>query len=132
MELSIIEIGNSKGIRIPKPILEQCNIKDNVTLSIENNSIVIKPIEKRSFSNTFENIPNMSDLDIQLMLRNIDATTLAISLAGSKDDIKNKIFNNLSKNAYEVIIQKIKNIEENDVKNILIEMNREKLLRAVN
>jgi len=132
MELSIIEIGNSKGIRIPKPILEQCNIKDNVTLSIENNSIVIKPIEKRSFSNTFENIPNMSDLDIQLMLRNIDATTLAISLAGANDDIKNKIFNNLSKNAYEVIIQKIKNIEENDVKNILIEMNREKLLRAVN
>ncbi|HOV46212.1 MAG: hypothetical protein KBG82_08280 [Spirochaetes bacterium] len=131
MELSIIEIGNSKGIRIPKPILEQCNIKDNVTLSVENNSIVIKPIEKRGFSNTFENIPNMSDLDIQLMLRNVDITTLAISLAGANEDIKNKIFKNLSRNAYEMIVQRVKNIEENDAKNILIEMNRAKLLKVM-
>ncbi|HQJ41107.1 MAG TPA: FliG C-terminal domain-containing protein, partial [Exilispira sp.] len=71
------------------------------------------------------------DLDIQLMLRNVDITTLAISLAGANEDIKNKIFKNLSRNAYEMIVQRVKNIEENDAKNILIEMNRAKLLKVM-
>ncbi len=45
MKATIIPIGNSKGIRIPKTILEQCNISEKVSLEIKGNSIIIKPIK---------------------------------------------------------------------------------------
>ncbi len=44
MELSIIKIGNSKGIRLPKSILEKYNIKDKVELTLKSGSIVLKPV----------------------------------------------------------------------------------------
>jgi len=47
MKATIIPIGNSKGIRIPKAILEQCNISEKVSLEIKGNSIIIKPITNK-------------------------------------------------------------------------------------
>ncbi len=46
MELSIIKIGNSKGIRIKKSILDRYNIKDKVELIFERGRIILKPISK--------------------------------------------------------------------------------------
>ena len=46
MELSIIHIGNSKGIRLSKTILEKYQITDKVELVLENDYILIKPIAK--------------------------------------------------------------------------------------
>ena len=43
MKVSIIKIGNSKGIRIPKKILEHCEISKSVDLRIEGNQIVLTP-----------------------------------------------------------------------------------------
>lgn len=47
MKTSIVPIGNSKGIRIPKAILAQCDIRRSVVLKIEKNKIVIIPEHKR-------------------------------------------------------------------------------------
>ena len=44
MELSVIQIGNSKGFRLSKTLLEKYNIKDKVELILEKGQIVIKPI----------------------------------------------------------------------------------------
>jgi len=44
MEASIIKIGNSKGLRLSKTILEKYNIKDKVELILEKGQIVLKPI----------------------------------------------------------------------------------------
>ena len=44
MRARIIKIGNSHGIRIPKTILEQTGIMNDVELEIEKNHIVIRPI----------------------------------------------------------------------------------------
>jgi antitoxin MazE len=44
MELSIISIGNSKGIRLPKPVLEKYGLVDKVELLLERDYIVLKPI----------------------------------------------------------------------------------------
>jgi antitoxin MazE len=46
MIISIIPIGNSKGIRLPKTVIEQLEIKDRVSLEIEEEKIVLRPIEK--------------------------------------------------------------------------------------
>lgn len=43
MELSIIQIGNSKGIRLTKTILEKYNITDTVELILEKGYIILKP-----------------------------------------------------------------------------------------
>ena len=43
MELSIINIGNSKGIRLSKTIMEKYNIQDKIELILEKGFIVLKP-----------------------------------------------------------------------------------------
>ena len=43
MEIQVINIGNSKGIRLPKKILEQYNINDTLELILEKRKIILKP-----------------------------------------------------------------------------------------
>ena len=43
MNISVISIGNSKGIRFPKTLLEKYNIKDMVELVLKRDYIVLKP-----------------------------------------------------------------------------------------
>lgn len=45
MKASIIKIGNSRGIRIPKALLEQTKIKESVDIKLESGAIVISPIK---------------------------------------------------------------------------------------
>jgi len=45
MELSIIQIGNSKGFRLSKTLIEKYNIKDKVELILEKGYLILKPIE---------------------------------------------------------------------------------------
>lgn len=46
METSIIRIGNSKGLRISKSILDLYHIGDSIELILEKDHIVLKPIAK--------------------------------------------------------------------------------------
>ena len=46
MEISIVQIGNSKGIRLSKTILEQYQIGDKVELVLGEGFLMIKPIKK--------------------------------------------------------------------------------------
>lgn len=43
MELSVIDIGNSKGLRLSKTILDKYNIGDKVEVILKQHYIVIKP-----------------------------------------------------------------------------------------
>ncbi|MGE8721595.1 AbrB/MazE/SpoVT family DNA-binding domain-containing protein [Leptospira terpstrae] len=43
MKVAIIQIGNSKGIRIPKTVLAECHIEEEVDLQVEDNKIIITP-----------------------------------------------------------------------------------------
>ncbi len=43
MKTELIRIGNSRGIRIPKPLIEQCGLRDAVELRVENERIIISP-----------------------------------------------------------------------------------------
>lgn len=45
MKANIVSIGNSKGIRIPKILLQQFNFHNQVDLEVEKEGIVIKPIK---------------------------------------------------------------------------------------
>ena len=43
MKMKIVKIGNSRGIRIPKPLIAQAGIQDEVEISLEENRLVIIP-----------------------------------------------------------------------------------------
>ncbi len=52
MKTKIISIGNSKGIRIPKPLLIESGLTDEVNLSVKKGEIRIKSVRyKRSKKN---------------------------------------------------------------------------------
>jgi antitoxin MazE len=46
MYAAVVPIGNSRGIRLPKSILDALNIKDKVEMEVHEHEITLKPIEK--------------------------------------------------------------------------------------
>ena len=44
MKTKIIKIGNSRGIRLPKAILRQIGIENEIDLQVEHDKIILKPI----------------------------------------------------------------------------------------
>ena len=63
MEVSIIKIGNSRGFRLSKTLLEKYNIKDKVELILEKGHIIIKPISKprRNWEKAFKEMHESGD-----------------------------------------------------------------------
>lgn len=43
MKVSVIPIGNSKGIRLTKTVLEKYNVKDTLELILEKDYMILKP-----------------------------------------------------------------------------------------
>ena len=43
MEIKISNIGNSKGVIIPKAIIEQCGLREKVNLEVKDNHLIISP-----------------------------------------------------------------------------------------
>jgi len=41
MRTELVRIGNSRGIRIPKPIIEQCGLGESVEVRVENDCLII-------------------------------------------------------------------------------------------
>ena len=46
MEVSIIQIGNSKGLRLSKTILDKYQIKEKLEMILENDHIILRPFKK--------------------------------------------------------------------------------------
>ncbi len=46
MRASIVRIGNSQGIRIPKVVLEQTKLEGEVELEVRDREILIRPVSK--------------------------------------------------------------------------------------
>jgi len=63
MNIAVIQIGNSKGIRLGKAILEKYNIKDAVELVLEKGYIIIKPttIPRKGWEKAFKKMHEKGD-----------------------------------------------------------------------
>lgn len=44
MKTNIIKIGNSKGIRIPKKLLEETKLYNEADIAVEKGALVIRPV----------------------------------------------------------------------------------------
>ncbi len=63
MRARIVKIGNSQGIRIPKPLLEQTGIMDDVELEVEKNQIIIRPVAnpRENWDDAFKTMADKGD-----------------------------------------------------------------------
>ena len=77
MLVSVIRIGNSRGIRFPKVVLDRLGIKDKVDMEVTDNGILISPvadIPRKGWAEAFcamlennedilEDVPNAEDFE---------------------------------------------------------------------
>ena len=63
MEASIIKIGNSKGLRLSKTILDKYNIQDKVEIILEKGQIIIRPLAtpRKNWDNQFRKMAENGD-----------------------------------------------------------------------
>lgn len=45
LKARLIKIGNSQGIRIPKPILEQLGVADEMELEVQEHQLILRPLQ---------------------------------------------------------------------------------------
>lgn len=63
MITKVVKIGNSRGIRIPKSIIEQSGIKNEVELEVKNDKIIIKALseKRKNWSLAFKKMSKNND-----------------------------------------------------------------------
>jgi len=66
MKAKVIKIGNSKGIRIPKPMLQECGLGEEVELVVKEDKIIIYPINKvrGGWEETYKKMADIGDDDL--------------------------------------------------------------------
>ena len=45
MKTRLVRIGNDRAVRMPKPMLEQTGLKEEVDISVQNGSLVVRPAD---------------------------------------------------------------------------------------
>ena len=70
MKTTLIPIGNSRGIRIPKPLIEQCGLTGEIELDVRDRTILIhSPRHPRAgWGKAFKQMARLGDdklLDVQ-------------------------------------------------------------------
>ncbi|WP_031387205.1 AbrB/MazE/SpoVT family DNA-binding domain-containing protein [Desulfonatronum thiodismutans] len=63
MRAHVVKIGNSQGLRIPKPVLEQTGIIGDVEMEVKNNQIIIRPVQnpREGWDKAFETMRKNAD-----------------------------------------------------------------------
>jgi antitoxin MazE len=63
MKTALIKIGNSQGIRIPKPILEQCGLRDEVELEVQHGELIIRSARhpRQDWEQAFQRMAALGD-----------------------------------------------------------------------
>jgi antitoxin MazE len=61
MLISVVQIGNSKGIRLPKSVLEQCRIGDQMDLEVSGNTIILTPVTRKPRAGWAERFSDMAE-----------------------------------------------------------------------
>lgn len=63
MKAHIVKIGNSQGIRIPKPLIEQTGLSGEVEINVEDNRLIISTARppRSNWAKAFKNMARMGD-----------------------------------------------------------------------
>ncbi|MBP7793012.1 MAG: hypothetical protein KA120_08130 [Candidatus Goldbacteria bacterium] len=124
MKLQVVEIGNSKGVRIPKAILEQVKFDKEVELDVSEGKIVLKRIYDPNRVFGFETIAEMDDGTLHQVLGRVNTADLIIALMDAGKEIKEAVYRNLSEQKRNYVKSKVTRLEKGNAKDILIEYSR--------
>lgn len=63
MKTKIIRIGNSQGVRIPKPLIEESGITEEIEMILRDNEIVLRSAEtiRKDWETSFEKMAEQGD-----------------------------------------------------------------------
>ena len=63
MKVNIIHIGNSLGIRIPKPVIKQCGFENEVELEVHKHELIIRTAHqpRRNWDDDFVRMSHNND-----------------------------------------------------------------------
>lgn len=124
MRVPIIDIGNSRGIRIPQAILKQAVFGDEVEMDVVEGKITLKRTIDANFVPNFEDLPKLDDTSIQRILSRIPGVDLMTALVGSSAEIKKCIYRNISPRVRLYLEPTVDRLEKGDAKDLLIERSR--------
>ena len=131
MRVQIVEIGNSKGIRIPQAILKQVSFGDEVEMEVADGKIILKRLVDPSIEPDFASIASLDDQTIQRTLRKTTGTDLVTALVGADDSVKQAIYRNLSERARQYAQNKVAELEHGDARDLIIERSRTAISEAL-
>ncbi len=63
MKTTLVAIGNSRGVRIPKPFIEQCAFESDAVMTVEQGAVVIRPARKsrKDWGEAFQKMAEQKD-----------------------------------------------------------------------
>jgi antitoxin component of MazEF toxin-antitoxin module len=130
MRIPIIDIGNSKGIRIPQTILKQVLFGEEVEMDVSEGKIILRKSIDPTVVPDFDIIAGMDDITIQRILRKITGSDLITALIGADESVKEAIYRNLSERVKNYIQPKISKLEQGDARDLIIERSRNMICEA--
>jgi flagellar motor switch protein FliG len=131
MRVPIVDIGNSKGIRIPQAILKQVQFSKEIELDVSEGKIILRRSVDPSFVPDFASIAKMDDLDIQRILRKIAGADLITALVGADRMTKEAVYRNLSDRVKAYVQPTVARLEKGDARDLMIERSRNVMCEAL-
>jgi antitoxin MazE len=66
MKTKLIRIGNSQGVRIPKPLIEQSGLSDEIEMILRDNEIILRSAgeNRKNWEHSFEKMAKEGDDDL--------------------------------------------------------------------
>jgi antitoxin MazE len=130
MRVPIIDIGNSKGIRIPQAVLKQALFGGEVELEVADGKVVLKRLVDPGIVPDFDALAKADDITIQRILRKIDGADLITSMIGADQSVKEAIYRNLSERVKVFVKAKVAKLEKGDARDLIIERSRNMISEA--
>ncbi len=130
MRQQVIDIGNSKGIRIPQAILKQVHFGEEIDLDVTEGKIVLRRMVDPGQVFGFETLPEMDDLSIQRMIRKVSTMDLVTALIDANKATKDAVYRNLAEPAKEHIKTRVFKLENGNARDLIIERSRNMISEA--
>ncbi len=131
MIIPIIEIGNSKGIRIPQAVLKQVSFGEEVEMLVSEGKITLRRKTGQNQVQDFSTLSGMDDASIQRVLLKITGTDMITALVGAEDGVKEAVYRNLSDPVRNYVKPKVERLEHGDARDLIIERSRNMIAEAL-
>jgi antitoxin component of MazEF toxin-antitoxin module len=130
MKVSIIDIGNSKGIRIPQAVLKQVAFAEEAELEVAEGKIILRRLVDPSQVPEFASLAAADDQTIQRVLRKVSGADLITALVGAEDEVKQAVYRNMSGRAGAYVKSAVARMERGDARDLIIERSRNAVSQA--